>query len=88
MAKKAAFTKEYLDEWPRFYYQTNDMALRKTCLEEYLKEHPDSNDDLRRMEVYKRRNTEGFRKRDNYFMAFTASLQSETAGSQYPYMPH
>ena len=81
MAKKAAFTKEYLDEWPRFYYQTNDMALRKTCLEEYLKEHPDSNDDLRRMEVYKRRYTEGFRKRDNYFMAFTL-LKAESESSR------
>ncbi len=81
MAKKTAFTREYLDNWPRFYYQTNDMALRKTCLEEYLREHPDSRDDLRRMEVYKRRYTEGFRKRDNYFMAFTL-LKAESESSR------
>lgn len=80
--KKAEFTPEYLDQWPSFYYQTFDEELRKRCLEEYLKEHPDSQVDQRRLDVWHQRYREGIRKQDNYFYAFTM-LKAESQSARF-----
>lgn len=69
--KKKEFKPEYLDDWPSHYYQLNDPYLRELCLKEYLKQHPDSQEDLRRLEIFNHRYGSSVRKQDMYFYGWS-----------------
>ncbi len=46
---------EYLKEWPKHYYEIEDINMREACLKKYLKEHSDSLMDIRRLEIFEKR---------------------------------
>jgi len=69
MSKKE-FKPEYLEEWPLHFYELSDAALREKCLKEYLKQHPDSAEDQRRLEILQHRYGTSVRKQDKYYYAW------------------
>ena len=46
---------EYLADWPKRYFEIQDINQRESCLRKYLKEHPDSCDDERRLFLLQKR---------------------------------
>ena len=65
--KKVKPLDEYLVNWPEQYYQLEDVDLREKCLLRYLDDHPDSQKDLRRKEIFYQRFGLKDKKIDGYF---------------------
>ena len=70
MKKKKEFKMEYLENWPVHYYELDDSGLRLQCINEYLNQHPDSQDDMRRLEIYQHRFGTGLSTQDKYYYAW------------------
>lgn len=59
----------YLENWPEHYYEIGDINEREELLNEVLKEHPDSLNDQRRLEIlHKRYGKAHLRNRPDHFM--------------------
>ncbi|MBQ7564631.1 MAG: hypothetical protein IJT16_11655 [Lachnospiraceae bacterium] len=46
---------EYLADWPSRYFDIQDINRREACLKQYLKEHPESSEDKRRLALLQTR---------------------------------
>lgn len=46
---------DYMANWPKHYYEIEDINMREACLKKYIKEHPDSTEDKRRLEIFEKR---------------------------------
>lgn len=55
MLLKREVNTDYLDEWPKHYHEISDIKEREQVLLYVLKEHPDSLEEKKRMEIFQRR---------------------------------
>lgn len=55
MLRKQEAQPEYLEDWPKHYHEIKDIDQREACLNEILRQHPDSADDLLRKDLFQRR---------------------------------
>ncbi|MCR4654912.1 MAG: hypothetical protein K5770_01565 [Lachnospiraceae bacterium] len=46
---------DHMADWPKHYYEIEDINMREACLKKYIEEHPDSSADKRRLEIFERR---------------------------------
>lgn len=69
--QKLQFLPEYLDDWPKHFYELQDASLREQCLKEYSLQHPDSPEEIRREEIFIQRYGNGVRHQDKYYYAWS-----------------
>ncbi len=53
--KNETIKEEYMADWPKHYFEIENINEREACLKKYLEEHKDSKDDIRRLELLQRR---------------------------------
>ena len=60
---------EYMNDWPAHYFDIKEIDMREACLNQYIREHPDSPDDIRRLELLtKRFGKRGKKERGDHFI--------------------
>ena len=69
-----------MKDWPQHYYEIEDANVREACLKQVLKEHPDSAEDLRRLEILQKRYGKRAHKNrgDGFIRAFMMILIAAT----------
>ncbi len=46
---------KYLEDWPKHYFDIEDINMREACLKEYISKHPDASQEKRRLEIFEKR---------------------------------
>ena len=46
---------EYLTDWPAHYFDIKDINTRHACLKKYVEEHPEAQEEKRRLEIFEKR---------------------------------
>ncbi len=82
LIKETEIQTNYLENWPMHYYEIPDINLREDCLLEILNKDPDSQDDIRRLEILRKRYGKVRTKRPDLFM--NAWLMIKVSGNERP----